>query len=141
MGDESEQATIVSNHSSKDSFANLPGAHDGSCDWDPFSMDHNTTSNTNEHSNNTNTTHQPAAAKTSSTDPAPSFTSITMPNNFHSSLIVSNNKSPMPILPSAGLAVPSAPANNTVPEFLYQLTKMLTGGHNDIIEWSNGRYR
>jgi len=60
----------------------------------------------------------------------------TMHVNYTSSLIVA--KSPLPILPSAGLTVPAVPANNTVPEFLYQLTKMLTGGHNEIIEWSNG---
>lgn len=48
-------------------------------------------------------------------------------------------KYPIPILPSAGLAIPAIPTNNTVPEFLYQLTKMLTGGHKDIIEWSNGK--
>lgn len=54
-----------------------------------------------------------------------------------SSYVVPKNS--YPILPSAGLAVPAAPTNNTVPEFLYQLTKMLTGGHSDIIEWSNGR--
>ena len=127
MGDESIQATIVSNSSSRDSFAGLPGAHhhDGSSDWEPASIHHHN----NDHNNIPNTT-QPSV-----TNPSP--TSSTMPTNFPSSLIVS--KSPLPILPSAGLAVPSAPANNTVPEFLYQLTKMLTGGHNDIIEWSNGK--
>ena len=30
------------------------------------------------------------------------------------------------------------PNTNTVPEFLYQLTKMLTDNNRDIIEWSNG---
>ncbi len=30
-------------------------------------------------------------------------------------------------------------SNNSVPEFLYQLTKMLTDEHRDIIEWSNGK--
>ena len=34
----------------------------------------------------------------------------------------------------------SIAANNSVPEFLYQLTKMLTDDHRDIIEWSNGKY-
>ena len=29
--------------------------------------------------------------------------------------------------------------NNSVPEFLYQLTKMLTDDHRDVIEWSNGK--
>jgi hypothetical protein len=36
---------------------------------------------------------------------------------------------------SSGAIVPTA---NTVPEFLYQLTKMLTDNNRDIIEWSNG---
>lgn len=57
----------------------------------------------------------------------------------HSSRLIMSHAT-LPILPSSGLAVSSTPNNhNTVPEFLYQLTKMLTGGHNDIIEWSNGR--
>jgi len=30
-------------------------------------------------------------------------------------------------------------SNTSVPEFLYQLTKMLTDDHRDIIEWSSGR--
>ena len=30
------------------------------------------------------------------------------------------------------------PTTNTVPEFLYQLTKMLTDNNRDIIEWSKG---
>jgi hypothetical protein len=30
---------------------------------------------------------------------------------------------------------------NSVPEFLYQLTKMLTEDNRDIIEWSNGTSR
>ena len=46
------------------------------------------------------------------------------------------------ISPSTGVVVPSAvPSTNTVPEFLYQLTKMLTDNNRDIIEWSNGTSR
>lgn len=40
---------------------------------------------------------------------------------------------------STGVLVASAPNTNTVPEFLYQLTKMLTDNNRDIIEWSNGK--
>lgn len=29
--------------------------------------------------------------------------------------------------------------NNSVPEFLYQLTKMLTDKNTDVIEWANGK--
>lgn len=40
---------------------------------------------------------------------------------------------------------PSAAANNannnTVAEFLYQLTKMLTDNNKEVIEWSNGKFR
>lgn len=32
-----------------------------------------------------------------------------------------------------------APTTNAVPEFLYQLTKMLTDNNREIIEWSNGK--
>ena len=31
-----------------------------------------------------------------------------------------------------------APLTTTVPEFLYQLTKMLTDDNKDVIEWANG---
>lgn len=40
---------------------------------------------------------------------------------------------------STGVLVASTPNTNTVPEFLYQLTKMLTDNNRDIIEWSNGK--
>ena len=49
----------------------------------------------------------------------------------------------MQISPSTGVVVASSTntANaNTVPEFLYQLTKMLTDNNRDIIEWSNGKF-
>ena len=130
MGDESTQATIVSNHSSRESFAALPDPHDGSSDWEPATIHFNSENISSD--NPPSTTHPSTVVN----NPSPSLSS-TMPTNFPSSLIVS--KSPLPILPSAGISVASAPANNTVPEFLYQLTKMLTGGHNDIIEWSNGK--
>merc|ERR1712232_1075128 len=32
-----------------------------------------------------------------------------------------------------------ASANNTVAEFLYQLTKMLTDDNREVIEWANGK--
>ena len=40
--------------------------------------------------------------------------------------------------PSTGVVIPAVSSPNTVPEFLYQLTKMLTDKNRDIIEWSNG---
>lgn len=45
----------------------------------------------------------------------------------------------MHISSSTGVLVASTPNTNTVPEFLYQLTKMLTDNNRDIIEWSNGK--
>ena len=45
------------------------------------------------------------------------------------------------ITSSTGVLVASTPNTNTVPEFLYQLTKMLTDNNRDIIEWSNGKFR
>jgi len=35
--------------------------------------------------------------------------------------------------------VNSAPISTTVPEFLYQLTKMLTDNNKEVIEWANGK--
>ena len=45
-------------------------------------------------------------------------------------------------IPSTGVTVTSPAANtaNTIPEFLYQLTKMLTDNNREIIEWSDGKF-
>ena len=43
------------------------------------------------------------------------------------------------ITPSTGVVVPEMQITNTVPEFLYQLTRMLTDNNRDVIEWSNGK--
>ena len=43
------------------------------------------------------------------------------------------------ISPSTGVVVPEMQITNTVPEFLYQLTRMLTDNNRDVIEWSNGK--
>jgi len=52
----------------------------------------------------------------------------------------------VPIVPSStsvtsvvGVPSKSAPANNSVAEFLYQLTKMLTDDNREVIEWSNSK--
>lgn len=42
------------------------------------------------------------------------------------------------VQPQAAAPAPAVAMNNTVPEFLYQLTKMLTHDNKEIIEWSNG---
>jgi len=42
-------------------------------------------------------------------------------------------------LPSTAPAPTASASSNTVPEFLYQLTKMLTHDNSEIIEWSNGK--
>ena len=64
-----------------------------------------------------------------------------------SSVYISPNATssvPVPIMPSLPSNAPQsatpAPANttNTVAEFLYQLTKMLTEDNKEVIEWSNG---
>jgi Heat shock transcription factor len=41
--------------------------------------------------------------------------------------------------PISDEAVAQIVSNSSVPEFLYQLTKMLTDDHRDIIEWSNAK--
>lgn len=41
--------------------------------------------------------------------------------------------------PATGVVIPSVASSNAVPEFLYQLTKMLTDNNRDIIEWSSGK--
>ena len=57
---------------------------------------------------------------------ADTFESVRPQNQLHAS-------------PRNGVIVPSSgPNTSTAPEFLYQLTKMLTDNNRDIIEWSNG---
>ena len=60
-----------------------------------------------------------------SLDRPPAATSLLPGNHLH-------------ISPSTGVVVPAMASTNTVPEFLYQLTKMLTDNNRDVIEWSNG---
>lgn len=55
-----------------------------------------------------------------------SVTLMARPNQLH-------------ISPSTGVVVPEMQSTNTVPEFLYQLTRMLTDNNRDVIEWSNGK--
>ena len=58
-----------------------------------------------------------------------SFTSIMLPSNHLG----------IPVLPSGTpLTMPGTAGNNSIPEFLYQLTKMLTDNNRHIIEWTNG---
>lgn len=47
--------------------------------------------------------------------------------------------SPTPGLSSSGVIVSGAASHCSIPEFLYQLTKMLTDDNRGIIEWSNGK--
>lgn len=72
----------------------------------------------------------PTLTNTSSDRVPSSVSLVARPNNLH-------------ITPSggvsAGVVVPAMPTTNTVPEFLYQLTKMLTDNNREIIEWSNGK--
>lgn len=48
----------------------------------------------------------------------------------------------VPIISRAAATVPApapAPNNNTVAEFIFQLTKMLTDDNREVIEWANGK--
>jgi hypothetical protein len=68
-----------------------------------------------------------ATTSSGSLDQMPaSVTLMARPNQLH-------------ISPSSGVVVPEMPITNTVPEFLYQLTRMLTDNNRDVIEWSNGK--
>mmetsp|Transcript_23619 Transcript_23619/g.55963 ORF Transcript_23619/g.55963 Transcript_23619/m.55963 type:complete len:462 (-) Transcript_23619:546-1931(-) len=77
----------------------------------------------------TNNSYIGASASTSALEPE-SQTSSNSSGTGTGSLQISS---------STGVLVASTPNTNTVPEFLYQLTKMLTDNNRDIIEWSNGK--
>lgn len=51
---------------------------------------------------------------------------------------VDESGEPMPQVP---VPAPAIAVSGSVPEFLYQLTKMLTDDNSDVIEWSNGACR
>lgn len=93
-------------------------------------------------------THQAASVQVGAAEPANSSTTLNIPAistsiNTNTSLgLLSSNTNPNYNATAAALASASI-VSGTVPEFLYQLTKMLTDPNNDIIEWStysgNGR--
>lgn len=88
------------------------------------------------------TTSQPNPVRIESlppvTNPLASITPVSYP-----SLMQTTNVPIMPSLPSAPNEcvepTPVANNSNTVPEFLYQLTKMLTDNNREVIEWSNAK--
>lgn len=56
-----------------------------------------------------------------------------------SPMMLQSNHLGVPMLPSGTpLTMPGTAGNNSIPEFLYQLTKMLTDNNRHIIEWTNG---
>ena len=71
-------------------------------------------------------------------DPPPTG-SLPSHNPVPTALPPQTSQTHVQIQPSTGVIVEtSMPTTNTVPEFLYQLTKMLTDNNRDIIEWSKG---
>jgi hypothetical protein len=59
-----------------------------------------------------------------------------------SSISLVPRESQLHLSPSTGVVVPTSVASaNTVPEFLYQLTKMLSDSNREVIEWSHGEYK
>ena len=58
---------------------------------------------------------------------------------IQSEALVPSNRNGQRVEPAARLPSAVAPTSTSVPEFLYQLTKMLTENNNDVIEWSHGR--
>lgn len=101
------------------------------------------------HANNTNQTTVNLNSDSVSLSTKSSINQL--PNGFHFNYLVEScttgmdnkfsNVIPTPVMSSATVSdiETSIAANNSVPEFLYQLTKMLTDDHRDIIEWSNGK--
>lgn len=76
----------------------------------------------------------------------PSQSGTSGSTSLSDALFNTNLMSPPPADPLAGSnnivtdeTVAEIVSNTSVPEFLYQLTKMLTDEHRDIIEWSNGK--
>ena len=68
--------------------------------------------------------------------PSLSASGLRIPN-----MMLPSNHLGVPVLPSGTpLTMPGTAGNNSIPEFLYQLTKMLTDNNRHIIEWSNGKF-
>ena len=79
-----------------------------------------------------------AAAETT---PAPApVSALTSPVQIENPMI--SQMALMPIMPfmANNKFSTNHPAPNSVPEFLYQLTKMLTDDNSQYIEWANGKW-
>lgn len=83
--------------------------------------------------------HQSLDTAATSNDTAP-FADI-MQSDSQSTPTIGATHQQVHVSPTISASLSPGPPNtntNTVPEFLYQLTKMLTDNNRDIIEWSNG---
>ena len=92
------------------------------------------------HNNNTNT---PAPCPIPNTIPSIHYPStLTNHNNNNIKIttpkpLTSTTQHPKPLIRKSNAT--SSSHNNTVPEFLYQLTKLLTDDNRHVIEWSKGK--
>jgi hypothetical protein len=103
--------------------------------------------NTTENVNHPQGEQNPAAAHPATAHSSqqgvvsPSANEVFPPASKHTipSMMLPSNHLGVPVLPSGTpLTMPGTAGNNSIPEFLYQLTKMLTDNNRHIIEWSNG---
>lgn len=91
----------------------------------------------NNEENNTNPNNDDITSAFESTIP---FINVPTPQKVSPVLTHQTNQSDLhrPSFLSNSLLGLSQPAGGAVPEFLYQLTKMLTDNNKEVIEWSNG---
>jgi hypothetical protein len=69
---------------------------------------------------------------------SPAMNPSTLPGGYLPAMLPPMSQIPILQTQTTGVMAPGAAASNSIPEFLYQLTKMLSGDNRGIIEWSNG---
>jgi hypothetical protein len=134
-----ERPIAVSSTSSLDSwFTEMAGGDSGTVSSEPT---HNTTEEV-KLSNDPHT--KPQADSTSVISPAINQLLQAPLTGALPHMMLPPNQ--MPMFPTSriaaiALAGTGTAAGNSIPEFLYQLTKMLTDDNREIIEWSKGTIR
>ena len=136
----------VSCSSSLDSMLNISGVERASSTPDPLANDtrHNHTIGTAASRGDGGPEMEPATRPQNQSVISPAAAAVAAsspPQLSLSSMVLPNNHLGVPMLPSgAPLTMPGTAGSNSIPEFLYQLTKMLTDNNRHIIEWTNGKH-
>jgi len=154
----------VSSYSSLDTSTASTGSLTHRLDLDTFSIQHVEThdnetievanSNQKVHSQGNNTANHIHQMTKVAVSPEPLISHVPTQFSTNTHYLPTENAMPIRLTDTSQMAVPckqnktpsrktlnlsSSSLNNNVPEFLYQLTKLLTDNNRQAIEWANGK--